>query len=64
MNYNNVFETIKKQYEQMFPWMQKITTQIDVIYQNTTALNTSYKKLLKRVARIEEKANIVSEKDE
>lgn len=63
MNYNDVFGTIKKQYDEMFSWMQEMKTKVDVIYQNVTALNTNYKKMSKRITRIEEKANIVSNEE-
>ena len=59
MNYNDVFNTIKTQYEQMFVWMQAMQAMLDVIYKNNNILTTNYQKMLKRLARIEDKLKIV-----
>lgn len=60
MNLIKVFEEIEKQYKEMYPWMQKISVAIDVLRANNNTLTTNTTKIKKRIARIEDKLNIVN----
>ena len=55
-----VFEKMQKQYKEMHTWMQGISVQISVVHGNNNTLSTNYQKMLKRIARIEEKLNIIN----
>lgn len=60
MNYDAVFNKVKEQHAEIHEWMQRIDVAIDVLLANNTTNTTKIDKTLKRMARIEEKLNIVN----
>ena len=60
MNYNKVFDTCKEQYEEMYKWMQSINVSLGVLVTNNSVQTVKNEKILKRIARIEEKLKIVN----
>jgi len=54
-----VFKTIEKQYAQMFVWMQNISVCIGVLRENNGIQTIKNEKILKRIARIEDKLKII-----
>lgn len=60
MNYNSVFDTCKKQYKEIHEWMQSIKVSLSVLTANNSKQTVKNEKILKRIARIEEKLKIVN----
>lgn len=60
MHYEGVFKIMQEQYEKMYVFMQNIDVCIDVLRANNTVQTVSNKKILKRIARIEDKLKIVN----
>jgi len=58
-----VFKKIEEQYIQMFVWMENINVCISVLRENNGIQTVKNEKILKRIARIEEKLKIVDIKE-
>ena len=58
MNIEKIIDQVTKQWEEIYTWMQSITVSFSVLKENNTIQTTKIAKILKRVARIEEKLNI------
>ena len=55
-----VIREVTKQWKDIHMWMQSITVSYDVLKENNTIQTTKIAKILKRVARIEDKLNIIN----
>ena len=64
MNYNRVFETCQEQYADLHKWMQHIDVSLKVLTENNSTQTIKNAKILKRIARIEDKLKIVNKEDE
>ena len=60
MIFEQVFQKCQDQYQDMHTWMKDIKVSFDVLRENNSTQTTKNGKILKRLARIEEKLNIVN----
>jgi len=60
MIYEKVFEKCQNQYEDIHTWMQAMKISFDTLRENNSVQTVKNGKILKRIARIEEKLNIVN----
>ncbi len=60
MNYNSVFNKCQEQYAEIYEWMQNIDICMAVLRENNSIQTMKNTKILKRIARIEEKLKIVN----
>ena len=58
MNVDKIVAVMQKQYKEMHTWMQGISVQVSVVHGNNNTLSINYQKMVKRIARIENKLNI------
>ena len=65
MNYREVFRATQEQYKKMYVFMQTMDVALGVLRTNTTDQTANYKKMNKRLERIEDtlKIKIGSEVD-
>ena len=64
MNYDFAFKTMQEQYEKMYEFMQNMDVAISVLNTNNSSETLNNKKILKRIARIEDKLKIVNIEEE
>ena len=60
MNYNDVFRKCQEQYAKMEKFMQNINVCVGILRENNSTQTINNKKILKRVARIEDKLKITN----
>ena len=59
MNYDGVFRKCQEQYETMYKWMRGIDINMDVLRANNSSNTMKVDKILKRIARMEDKLKII-----
>ena len=59
MNYNSIWEKCQEQYDTMYKWMRNINVCIEVLRTNNSVMTLKTDKVLKRIARIEDKLKII-----
>ena len=64
MNYDSAFKIMQEQYKKMYEFMQNMNVAISVLNTNNSNETLNNKKILKRIARIEDKLKIVNIEEE
>lgn len=59
MIFEKVFEKCQEQYDTIYKWMNGMNISIDVLRANNSATTLKTDKVLKRIARIEDKLKII-----
>ena len=59
MHFEGAFKVMQEQYEKMYTFMQNINVCVDVLRANNSIQTINNKKILKRIARIEDTLKIV-----
>lgn len=60
MHIEKIIAEVEKQSNDMYAWMNNINVCVSVLNENNTIQTTNNKKILKRIARIEDKLKIVN----
>ena len=60
MHIEKIIAEVEKQSNKMYAWMNNINVCVSVLNENNTIQTTNNKKILKRIARIEDKLKIVN----